>query len=217
MSVKCVSNVPDRRDENGKWVRSFRTFENGVPVSNRTRACVLWTTLTERQRLRYRLQYPTYNDVVNLFESFQQLAEWANNEPGYLNKEENGRFWALDKDIVVPGNRVYSPETCCFVPHSFNGLLAFANSARGDYPLGVSFRPKLNKFIAFCAKDGKNEYLGLYDTKEEAHRAWQACKVKRLLEASRSDKCCTEKVRKGLILHADLIEQDLLNFKETVR
>ena len=35
--------------------------------------------------------------------------------------------WELDKDILVKGNTIYAPETCCFVPHEIN-LLFRCNS-----------------------------------------------------------------------------------------
>lgn len=31
--------------------------------------------------------------------------------------------WHLDKDILLKGNKVYSPETCAFVPAKINSLL----------------------------------------------------------------------------------------------
>lgn len=30
--------------------------------------------------------------------------------------------WHLDKDILMQGNKFYSPETCCFVPFEINVL-----------------------------------------------------------------------------------------------
>lgn len=46
--------------------------------------------------------------------------------------------YELDKDILVEGNKVYSPDTCRFVPSYINTLLVQCNSARGDLPLGVT-------------------------------------------------------------------------------
>lgn len=44
----------------------------------------------------------------------------------------------LDKDIIVPGNKVYSPETCRYVPHYLNKLLNDHGNNRGDFPVGVT-------------------------------------------------------------------------------
>ena len=44
---------------------------------------------------------------------------------------------ALDKDILIKGNRVYCPEACSFIPRYINNLLTDAGAIRGDYPLGI--------------------------------------------------------------------------------
>ena len=45
--------------------------------------------------------------------------------------------WELDKDILVKGNKIYSPDTCCFVPKEVNTVFTKRQSKRGDYPIGV--------------------------------------------------------------------------------
>ena len=40
----------------------------------------------------------------------------------------------LDKDILFKGNTVYSPETCCLVPHEINTLFVNCKKNRGDLP-----------------------------------------------------------------------------------
>ena len=45
---------------------------------------------------------------------------------------------SLDKDILIPGNKIYSPKACSFVPGYINTLLTDAGAARGELPLGVS-------------------------------------------------------------------------------
>ena len=47
----------------------------------------------------------------------------------------------LDKDIIEPFNKLYSPETCCFVPHAINVFFIKHDKGRGLYPLGVSITP----------------------------------------------------------------------------
>lgn len=54
----------------------------------------------------------------------------------------------LDKDILVKGNKVYSPQTCCFVPKEINSLLTKRQNERGEYPIGV------------CKNTRRNGYLG---------------------------------------------------------
>lgn len=77
----------------------------------------------------------------------------------------------LDKDILVKGNKIYSPETCVFVPERINTLFIKKDNDRGVIPVGV--RRVGNKYRARCnyiAIDNKNKRkeLGTFDTPEDA-------------------------------------------------
>ena len=72
----------------------------------------------------------------------------------------------LDKDILCKGNKVYSPETCVFVPHTINTLLLNCRRKRGKYPVGVSFDK--GKYRAALNVDGKTVKLGVFNTPKEA-------------------------------------------------
>ena len=84
----------------------------------------------------------------------------------------------LDKDVLIPGNKVYSPEACSFVPGYINSLMTDAGAIRGDYPLGVRARkpnPKTRKinttYEAQC-RDGYGKKLArTFKTVPEA-AAW---------------------------------------------
>lgn len=86
----------------------------------------------------------------------------------------------LDKDILVKGNKLYSPDTCIFVSQEINKFLTESTVARGNYPIGVSLEKKSLKFKAQCynVQSGKKEYLGLFDSPVDAHRAWLCFKLK---------------------------------------
>lgn len=60
------------------------------------------------------LRRPSTEDVkvCEEWHNFQNFAEWFNGN--YING------WELDKDIITPGNFLYSPETCCFIPREIN-------------------------------------------------------------------------------------------------
>ena len=57
----------------------------------------------------------------------------------------------LDKDILIKGNKIYSPQTCCFVPENLNSLITKNDSIRNNLPIGVSWDKKKNKFISTCS------------------------------------------------------------------
>lgn len=113
--------------ENGVWVKSKACVWEGDLYYFKTRGARLWSDLV------YRTVHPSmehtigrrsslYKDSLNLFQDFDSFVEWCVDQPGYMNKEVNGKYWQLDKDILVQGNKVYGPETCCFVPPRVNNL-----------------------------------------------------------------------------------------------
>lgn len=89
----------------------------------------------------------------------------------------------LDKDLVITGNKVYSPEACLFVTGEINKLLTDSGATRGIYPLGVSALGV--KFQASCNNGkGKIDYLGLFSTQEQASKAYLEYKEKLLINIS---------------------------------
>lgn len=76
----------------------------------------------------------------------------------------------IDKDLLVPGNKEYGPNTCLFISNALNNLLTLRNNSRGDLPLGVtSMVVKGHKyFVAVCSFYGKQKRLGYFKTVEEA-------------------------------------------------
>lgn len=79
----------------------------------------------------------------------------------------------LDKDILIAGSKIYSPETCCFVPSEVNNTVLL-KAKKNSLPFGVSLTGK--KFRARLFKDKKDWDLGSYETAQEAHKVWQWAK-----------------------------------------
>jgi hypothetical protein len=119
----------------------------------------------------------TYKEVVCCEEwlLYENFYEWIHNQKNF-KKWLNGKF-TLDKDILVKGNKFYSPETCCLVPENVNKLFIKHGNARGEYPIGVVYHKASNSFVA-QAHDGtgKQVYLGCYDTPEKAFLAYKTYK-----------------------------------------
>lgn len=80
--------------------------------------------------------------------------------------------YELDKDILVKGNKEYSPEKCCFVPHKINSIILGANSVRGGLPIGVSIHN--GKFVA--THHASKTWGKSYSTKEDAFKAYKQAK-----------------------------------------
>ena len=112
--------------------------------------------------------------------NFQDFAEWYNEN--YYNIDNE--IMHLDKDILVKNNKMYSPDTCVFVPQRINALFTKSNSKRGKYPIGVSIKEN-GKFQVQCHINGKNHKIGYYNTIEEAFNAYKNAKeneIKRIAD-----------------------------------
>lgn len=116
----------------------------------------------------------------------------------------------LDKDILLPGNKVYGPDACVFVPSALNKFLTDRSSLRGDWPIGVSWNAKDKKFKAACNNPflGKNEFLGNFSSPELAHEAWRqrkhqhACRYAEM----QTDPRIASALRERFVIHSDQIE-----------
>ena len=119
-------------------------------------------------------KYPTYIDceVSGKFKSYEYFYEWCNKQIGFSNKD-----WHLDKDLLVKGNKVYSEDTCVFIPREINSLLIKCTASRGEHLIGVCWHKKDNAFVAHVGKSkGKREYLGFFKTEIEAFNAYKQAK-----------------------------------------
>lgn len=104
----------------------------------------------------------------------------------------------LDKDLLVKGNKVYSAETCVFVTQKVNSFITESTASRGEFPIGVSYNKRLNKFQAYCrTPGGKRKHLGFFSSSQEAHQAWLSYKLEqaKILASDQND----QKVREALI------------------
>ena len=140
---------------------------------------VTWQSMLRRcYDAKYHLRQPTYKNcsVDEKWHNFQVFAEW------YVNNYIND--YHLDKDILFKGNKVYGPNTCCFVPQEINALFIKHQNARGKYPIGVI--KKGNKYEARVNKNGYRESQGLFDTSEEAFEAYKIAKEEYIKEVADS-------------------------------
>lgn len=132
----------------------------------------VWRNMIRRCYDPYRLnKKPTYINcyVCEEWHNFQTFAEWY--EENYY-EVPNERV-ELDKDILIKGNKIYSPETCILVPRKINILFVKRDSKRGEYPIGVSYLKECDKFRAYCDIQGKQKYLGIFDTFEQAFSVYK--------------------------------------------
>ena len=153
----------------------YPTRVNGV----KTKEYVLWTNMLVRcysDALKKRR--PTYEgcEVSDNFKSYEYFYEWCNKQIGFSN-EGNENPFHLDKDLLTKGNKVYSEDTCVFIPAEINTLLIKCAATRGEHLIGVSWHKTRKAFVAKVNKSkGKREYLGFFNTEIEAFKAYKIAK-----------------------------------------
>lgn len=134
----------------------------------------LWCGMLSRcYNPKAQAKLPTYKfcQVSENFKTFSKFKAWCEQQTGYGKKG-----WHLDKDILVKGNKVYSEDTCCFLPKEINCLMTNNKSVRGDLPQGVIWNCTKTRYRARIQKTTGWESLGTYDTPEQAFQAYKVAK-----------------------------------------
>ena len=143
---------------------------------NKLKEYFLWNhMLTRCYGKKAKLKLPSYEDCTasTNFKYFPYFKDWCSKQIGFGNEG-----WQLDKDILVKGNKIYSEDTCCFVPAEINSVFIKCDRSRGEYPLGVNYHKATRKFVAQISYRKIKTHLGLYDTAEDAFKAYKKSKEK---------------------------------------
>lgn len=143
-------------------------------------------------------EYPTYANcsVVPEWLTFTNFKAWMATQAW-----EDRR---LDKDLLVPGNKLYGPDTCVFVSHKVNAFVLDCNARRGQYKQGVSLFKRDGRFLATINLDGVKRHIGLFKTELEAHKAWVLAKI---AQAETLDYCSDMRVKHAVIgRYTDILE-----------
>lgn len=168
--IGMVGNTTACKDGNVK--KSYRCWYNIIGRCN----------LKEYQENHI---YYTYKDV----EVCSDWLMYENFEKWYDKNNWNSlEDLELDKDILVKGNKIYSPEACVFVPQRINVLFTNRKNKRGMYLIGVDYRETVNKYYAKlnCIK---HHHIGCFNTELEAFYAYKNAKesyIKQVAEEYKS-------------------------------
>lgn len=93
----------------------------------------------------------------------------------YLDQPYVDGAWQLDKDLLVKGNKIYSPETCVIIPLEVNMFLTRREHGR-NLLIGAHFREASGRYLSSFTKDSKCSNIGSYATELEAHLAYKRAK-----------------------------------------
>lgn len=123
----------------------------------------IWSAMIERCYVNKK-KYPAYCGIVTICDEwliFQNFAKWYDE-----NKYECEGRLHVDKDILHPGNKVYSPENCILLPQRINELFSVCSRGKSGLPQGIK-KCKTGYSAQYCKK-----YLGTYRTLKEACKAY---------------------------------------------
>ena len=134
-----------------------------------------WASMIDRcYSTKTQERNPTYRGCIVSKEwlTFTNFKNWMEKQDFEGNQ--------LDKDLLIKGNKLYSSDTCVFVAPMVNTFVIDRGASRGEWMIGVDYNKRDGKFRAQCQNPftRKNEFLGYFDSEQEAHNAW----VKRKLE-----------------------------------
>lgn len=153
---------------------------NDLPISTRNGnkkdvAYQAWKSMIERcysEKYKKRQQSYANCKVCEEWKFFSNFKRWFSDpKNGYIEG------YQLDKDLLVLGNKIYSPETCCFLPREINSALQVS-------------RIKDNNGIKKCKKGyavhvsmyNKKYYIGNFKTEDEAIKEYKKAKRDYIIE-----------------------------------
>ena len=130
---------------------------------------------------KHQLRHPSYKgcSVVEEWHTFSNFKAWMETQD-WKGKD-------LDKDLLIPGNKVYGPDTCMFVSHQVNTILNVKPSSK--YKQGVACHKGVTscntkKYFARIRKYGKHHLLGSFYSEDEAHEAYLVERKKYIIEVA---------------------------------
>ncbi len=131
----------------------------------------VWTSIIRRcYSEAYQKKQPTYSGctVCDDWLYFTKFKAWM--------EQQDWKGKALDKDLLLEGNKIYSPKTCIFVDQAINNLtLVNQSHKKSGLPLGVTIN--YNNYKARISEYNVRRGLGTYQTPTLAHKAWQEAKL----------------------------------------
>lgn len=168
----------------------MKVFGKGINDTENAKDYQTWHSMLRRcYSPVFKKDRPTYEgcEVCDEWLRLSTFKKWY--------AENNVNDWELDKDLLIPGNKTYSPETCIFVPRWLN---CFKNTgSRNSLKKGVKRSgPKFTARIH--DPDNGPIHLGTFPTEDEAHAAWRKKKKEILLRKEQEIRGIDERIFENL-------------------
>jgi hypothetical protein len=179
-------------------VQEYVTENGGKRIQKTVFLCpyyAAWTDMLKRCYSKKSLERnPSYSgtSVCGEWVYASEFKKWM--------EQQDWQDKSLDKDIIAPRSKLYSPDTCAFVLPATNLFVTASDASRGDCPIGVTLYKRTGKYQAQCSNPFSEErgHLGYFSTPKEAHEAWRKRKheLAQLVAARESDPRVVDALRK---------------------
>ena len=147
---------------------------------------LVWTDMIRRAYdQKYTVRMLSYVNVIVCDDwiRFSGFRKWM------IEQDWEGK--TLDKDLIKPGNKVYGPETCCFLSMDANQCLTYTRKQNNGGLVSVRYpeKDKINPIrnCTMSRKFGCNnpKTARIFDTAEDAYLHWAKYKRDVLINHSK--------------------------------
>lgn len=150
-----------------------------------------WKSILERTSPTYSRKAYENVSICEEWRTFSNFKRWF--DENYIEG------FAIDKDLLSsPENKIYSPQTCCFLPRIINNAI---KKFQTDKPIGISECSK-GRYHVVLSAHAKQTLVGYYNSLEEAQLAYKFAKkkyFKELAEKYFKEGKITERVYNALL------------------
>jgi hypothetical protein len=188
------STTPFCRTLYGKGYRGIGKYR----PRNKTKVHSNWSNMLKRcYNAKFHRNNPTYVsvEVCDDWHNYQNFAEWH-----HSNYVEG---WELDKDLKSRAGKVYSPETCLYLPPSIHACLKMESTRKRSFagvalPYGVGFCKQTQRYSVSYGTQGG--WGGRFDTPEEAFDRYLELRHSRIKEVVDQHRDVLDEETRGLLV-----------------
>ena len=154
--------------EDGKYIRSY----------------LIWAAIIQRcVDPKYHAKEPTYigTTICDEWKNYSAFKAWYD-----IHFQEEMQ---IDADLFKKGGKIYSPETCCFLPRQINTALITKSLHNKSGYAGVTWSKQNKKWQTHTRTINGNGHIGFFDDIKLASAAYIEAKqnhIKELAEKYKS-------------------------------
>ena len=142
---------------------------------------------------KFQNDYPSYLgcEIAEEWLTFSNFKAWM--------EQQDWEGKHLDKDLLVLGNKKYSPETCMFIHPKINSFVLNCGKSRNKLT-GTCYCKVRDKYRSTCSNPftNKTEFLGYFTTELEAHLTWKSRKHELACLLADSEYCTDPRLAEAL-------------------